>query len=105
MAGKCQPVTAADITGTLRLACATVGPTLGLLPSDISARSLRAGGAMALLCAKVDMDIIRLLGRWQSDAMMRYLHLQAQPVMQGFAQRMVAAADYTIIPGPSVPIL
>jgi hypothetical protein len=58
---------------------------------------------MALLCAHVDTDVIRLLGRWQSDAMMRYLHLQAQPVMQGFARRMVAAADYSLIPGPSIP--
>ena len=47
------------------------------LPADVSARSLRAAGAMALLCADVDSDRIRLLGRWQSDQMFRYLHVQA----------------------------
>jgi hypothetical protein len=34
-------------------------------------------GAMALLCAHVDMDIIRLLGCWQSNEMLCYLHVQA----------------------------
>jgi hypothetical protein len=41
---------------------------------------------MALLCAKVDTDLIQLLGRWRSDLMLRYLQVQAQPVMQKFAR-------------------
>ena len=57
----------------------------GLAPQEISARSLRAGGAMALLCGNVDFDLIKMLGRWHSDAMMRCLFVQAQPVMKKFA--------------------
>jgi hypothetical protein len=75
----------ADITAALRLSTAVIGPTVGFLPVDISARSLRAAGAMALLCAQVDTDVIRLLGRWRSDEMLRYLHVQAEPVMRDFA--------------------
>lgn len=101
---QAYPITAADISSALRLSCTAIGPSLGFLPSDVSARSLRAGGAMALLCANVDTDIIRLLGRWHSDAMMRYLHLQAQPVMQGFASRMLTASTYNLHPGPSMPL-
>jgi hypothetical protein len=99
-----RPVTAANITDSLRTTVATLGPSLGLLPPDISARSLRAGGAMALLCSSVDSHIIRLLGRWQSDVMMRYLHLQAQPVMRGFARLMLQGGDYTLHPGEAVPM-
>ena len=33
--------------------------------------------AMALLCAGVNSDRTRLLGRWRSDEMYRYLHVQA----------------------------
>jgi hypothetical protein len=59
-----HPVTPPDITAILRMSVHALGPTLGFLPSDITARSLRAGGAMALLLAQVDTDIIRLIGRW-----------------------------------------
>jgi hypothetical protein len=44
---------------------------------------------MALLCAKVNTDLIQLLGRWRSDIMLRYLYVQAQPVMRNFARLMV----------------
>ena len=57
---------------------------------------------MALLCAHVDSDTIRLLGRWQSDAMLRYLTVQAQPVMRDFARRMVQAGNYTLLPNAAV---
>ena len=39
---------------------------------------MQAGGAMALLMARVDTDTIRLEGRWRSDVMLRYLHMRAQ---------------------------
>ena len=43
---------------------------MGLSPADISIRLLHSSGTMALLCANVDMDRIRLLGRWRSDEML-----------------------------------
>ena len=68
-------------------------------PNEVSARSLRSAGAMALLCAHVDSDTIRLLGRWRSDEMLRYLHVQAQPIMHQFSQRMLHAGSYTMLTG------
>jgi hypothetical protein len=59
-----RPVTQNDITLALHHAIRLIGPEVGLIEADVSARSLRAGGAMALLCAQVDDNIIRLLGRW-----------------------------------------
>ena len=91
-------VTPSDISDALRGAVRHLGPTLGFLPSDVSARSLRAAGAMALLCSGVDTDMIKLIGRWRSDEMLRYLHVQARPVMQGFARQMLLAGDYTLHP-------
>lgn len=80
-------------------------PALGFLPSDVSARSTRAGGAMALLCAGIDGDRIRLIGRWRSDEMYRYLHVQAQPVMTGVAAAMFRSGHYRILPGSTLPTL
>jgi len=65
----------------LRQTVTVLRHTVGIHPNDISIHSLRASGAMALLCAHVDTDRIRLLGRWYSDKMLRYLHVQAYPVV------------------------
>jgi hypothetical protein len=58
---------------------------------------------MALLCAKVDTNIIRLVGRWRSDEMLRYLHLQAYPLMHTFARQMHSQGSFTLLPGQTVP--
>ena len=97
-----RSVTPSNISHHLRTAVQSLGTDLGFLPTDVSARSLRAGGAMALLVSKVDTDIIQLLGRWRSDAMFRYLHLQAEPITKDFARRMFQA-DYNLVPGQLVP--
>jgi hypothetical protein len=100
-----EPIKPSHITATLRASTAIIGPSVGFLPQDISARSLRAAGAMALLCAHVDSDVIRLLGRWRSDEMLRYLHVQAEPVMRDFSRRMLSGGTFTLLPNQDVPIL
>ena len=52
-----------------------------------------AGGAKYLLMARVDTDMILLVGRWCSDAMLRYLHMTAQTFLEGLAARMVQHGD------------
>jgi hypothetical protein len=102
--GRRSTVSAKNVTDTLRISVVALGPALGFLSKDVSARSLRAGGATVLLCADVDAQKIRMLGRWQSDAMLRYLHLQAQPVMRNFSRLMLAGGNYVVEPGQYVPM-
>ena len=59
---------------------------------------MRAGGAMALLMAQVDTDMIRLVGRWRSDIILRLLHTTAHMFAEGIAERMVQHGDYALIP-------
>jgi hypothetical protein len=94
-----------DITHLLRLAVILLGPQYGFLPKNISGGSLRASGAMALLCANVDTDRIRLIGCWRSDEMLRYLHVQAEPIMRHFSSRMLAGGNFTLLPNHEVPLL
>ena len=96
-------VTASLLTTCIRDSVAQLGPSLGFLPEDVSARCLRAAGATALLLAKVDPDVIRLIGRWHSDEMLRYLHVQAYPLMKDYARQMLSARTYTLIPNHLVP--
>ena len=99
-----QKVSPSDITAALRVdAVVILGPALGFLPTDILARSLRASGAMVLLCAQVDSDVIRLLGQWRSDEMLRYVHIQAEPVMRDFASRMLTHGSFVLTPNQDVP--
>lgn len=99
-----RPVSPTAITATLRAAVTFLGPsTLGFLPKDVTARCLRAAGAMALLCARVDTDVIRLIGRWRSDEMLRYLTVQAEPVMRNYSRRMLTYGDFVLHPNSEVP--
>ena len=92
-----QYVLPTDVTTILRRAVALLPPSLtDFAANDISARSTRAGGAMAMLCGGIDSDRIRLIGRWRSDEMYRYLHVQAQPVMAGVAAIMLRGGDYRL---------
>ena len=91
-------VTTLDITNCLRQAAKAVFHTTGIPPSKITGQSLRSGGATALLCANWDRDKVQLLGRWQSDAMLRYLRLQAMQITSQAAKAMLQHGCYTFHP-------
>ena len=80
------------------------GTHLGFTHQDVSTRSLWAAGAMALLCSSVDNEIISLIGRWRSDEMLRYLHVQAEPIMRNFSKLMISHGNYNLLPHNEVPI-
>jgi hypothetical protein len=88
----------ATLTAHLRCTVTALGQTYGIQPQEISIRSLRSSGAMALLCARVDTDMIRLLGRWRSDEMLRYLHVQSFPLLSPLSQQMLRHGHFTLMP-------
>lgn len=96
-------ITPTHITETIRLAVQYLGPAIDFFLNDVTARCLRVSGANALLCAGVDTDVIRLIGRWCSDEMLRYLHTQVGPVLRGFSRRMLSGGAFTLIPNQEVP--
>jgi hypothetical protein len=53
---------------------------------------------IALLCASVNADAIKLVSRWKSDSMLLYLHAQALVVGKHFAQQMLEAGPCTFAP-------
>jgi hypothetical protein len=58
---------------------------------------------MALLSSGCDIDVIKLLARWHSDAMTRYLHQQALPIFKRLAQSMFNNGSYSFLPEHWVP--
>lgn len=97
-------ITPTMITTTLRHHVSLIGPTLGFLPSDVTVRCLRAAGANALLSADIDPCIIQLIGRWRSDEMLRYLHVQSKSLMKDYSAKMLQSGDFTLIPNQIVPM-
>ena len=89
---------ARTLTKLLRQATLTLGASMGLAASEICAKSLRASGAMALLNRQVDRDTIQLVGRWKSDAMLCYLHIQAHGIMARYSSIMLLGGEYALIP-------
>ena len=59
---------------------------------------------MALICGNIDKDRIQLQGRWKSDAVFRYLHAQALPLVHNLAAVMLQHGSFTLLPGQDVPI-
>ena len=95
--GTKRAVSSAMITSLLRSAALTIPGHAGVQPNNIAARSLRSSGAMALLLGDVDPNKIRILGRWRSDAMFRYLYGHALPLVQHNSRLMFSGGHYTLV--------
>ena len=65
-------VAATIIATVLRDRLIFLGADPGSLPSEISARCLRASLATALLLANVDPDVIRRIDQWRTDEMLQH---------------------------------
>jgi hypothetical protein len=98
-------VKAKDVTEVLRYVMRLNIHRTGISPLGISARSLRTGGAMALLHGKVDLSNIRMMGRWHSDALIRYLHVHAHPILGNYVARVFNEGTYSFLPDETVPII
>jgi hypothetical protein len=97
------PLLPIQLTKLLRTAVLSTNNTSGLIPSDITAKSLSSTGAMALLNCNVSFEKLRLIGHWKSDAALRYLHVQAHDIMADCFALMLDGSDYRIIPSTTFP--
>ena len=75
----------------------TATPDCGLAPDKVYTQSLRASGAMALLFASIDDNVIKLTGRWRSDKMMKYLHVNAWSLTHNHANVMHNAGNFHLL--------
>ena len=66
----------------------------GMTLSRIGLHSLRASAAMALFLQGVSPYIIMLLGRWSSDAFLRYLRTQVEEFNLKLSEIMINCEDY-----------
>jgi hypothetical protein len=71
---------------------------LGFDPSRLGTHSIRSGAAMAMHLANVPVYTIMLIGRWSSDAFLRYIKVQVQEFAQNVSGRMILNQDFYSVP-------
>jgi hypothetical protein len=65
---------------------------------DVGTHSNRSGGAMGMYLAGTPVYTIMLLGRWSSDAFMRYIRKQVLDMSHRVSAKMITYAEFYTIP-------
>ncbi len=92
---KTYEITDKDMIKVLRNAVSEIGKDiLGFEASEIGTHSLRSGGAMAMCLASIEPYRIKLIGRWKSDAFMKYIRKQIEEFTQDISNRMIQNEDF-----------
>jgi len=91
--------TGKELLHRLRLATSSIGSdTLGFTADQIGLHSARSGAAMAMYLAGVPIFTIMLIGRWSSDAFMRYIRKQVKEFSEGISSKMIHHEQFFTIP-------
>jgi hypothetical protein len=99
---KIHKFTGTELLKRLRLAATSVGPDiLGFTAEQIGLHSARSGAAMAMYLARVPVFTIMLLGRWSSEAFLRYIRKQVKEFSRGISNSMIQNEDFFTIPNIS----
>ena len=70
---RIKQVTSKDMVNALRVAVAFIGEeNLDISQEDISVHLIRSGAAMAMYLGECPVYVIMMIGRWSSDAFVRY---------------------------------
>ena len=83
----------------IRSAATLIGEDkLGFPASELGTHSIRSGAAMAMCLEGVETFQIKLIGRWSSDAFLRYIRKQVMEFAQNVSGRMIRTPDFYSIP-------
>jgi len=84
-----------DLLMHLRRAAMSLGSdNLGYTPDQIGLHSARSGAAMAMYLAGVPVFTIMLLGRWSSDAFLRYIRKEVQEFSLSVSSKMITKEKF-----------
>jgi len=99
--GKRGELTSGEALVMLRNFVRTIDfEALGLHPDDVGLHSLRASAAMVMYLNGVPVYTIMLLGRWSSDAFLRYIRKQIEEFGHDVSRKMIQNPRFHHIPDP-----
>lgn len=96
---SCRALTGSQCLKFLRTFMLSVdAASYGLHADDIGLHSLRSSSAMAMYLNGVPVYTIMLIGRWSSDAFLRYIRKQVKEFGHDVSNRMTQRASYHHVP-------
>ena len=96
---KLTEITSNEILTAFRSNATKIGAdTLGFKPEDIGTHSNRSAAAMAMFLDDTPVFMIMLMGRWSSDAFLKYIRRQVLEFSKGISSRMIKNDIFYSIP-------
>jgi hypothetical protein len=94
-----EQVMSTHMINALRDAVGAIGEVkLGIKKEDIVTHLIRLGAAMAMYLGECPVFMIMLIGRWSSDAFLRYIRKQVMEFSQNVAKKMLSCQNFRHIP-------
>lgn len=97
--GKIREISSNDLLKALRAAATVLTEArLGFKPDEIGTHSIRSGAAMAMYLDEVPVYTVMLIGRWSSDAFLKYIRKQVEQFSHNVSRRMIKNQHFTHVP-------
>ncbi len=89
----------AQVINALRDVVGAIGKTrLGIDKEEVGTHSIRSGAAMAMYLGECPVYTIMFIGRWSSDAFLRYIQKQVMEFSHNVSKKMLKFQNYRHIP-------
>jgi hypothetical protein len=99
---KITQVKSKQMVGVLRDAVQAIGEgVLNIKVDEIGTHSIRSGAAMAMVMGGLPVYMIMLMGRWSSDAFLRYIRKQIEQFSHDVSTKMIKNMCYRYMPVPT----
>ena len=96
---RLEHITSAEMTKALRAAVVSIEEKmLGIKAEDVGTHSIRSGAAMAMYFGECPVYTIMMIGRWSSDAFLRYIRKQVEQFSPNVSSRMLSFGMHRHIP-------
>ena len=88
--GKLEHITSRMLVNALEAAVEAVGnDVINIQKGEIGTHSIRSGAAMSMYLGEVPVYTIMMLGRWSSDAFLRYIRKQVEQFSHNVSRKMI----------------
>ena len=95
----CTEISSWRVRSKIRATVDAIGKeNLGFDSSDVGCHSIRSGAAMALYLGHVPVLTIMIIGRWKSDAFLRYIRKQVALFSENLTDRMLEVDSFFTTP-------
>ena len=96
---RIEHISSEEMVQSLRAAVIAIGEDiLGVSADDIGTHSIRSGAAMAMYLGECPVFTIMLIGRWSSQAFLRYIRKQVEQFSQDISSKMIKVQFFRHVP-------